>query len=495
MSNIIDVVKRHGNTHFANVKIGHFFFFLTLCNVFGIYLFHKIYLSRWLKSGRSTTSRRLVSTPNFVKLAIWCVVILGLSFYKFKAAHLNVFMKRLGRFAYLLLPLDIFFAFKPNPLPNVYYLEFIFLHKWISRLIVLMSFIHGLMFTIRWAQGHEFFKFFRLLNFLGVIAFLGFFVITIVSLKPLRRRFYKVFFTTHLILAWISPILIQFHARPGVTIYTFIIVILFIAQIITKIWKSENTKIEIKTSAGSYLQLITIPNNFGYFLPAAHLRISNYSKQNILTYILPTHPFTISSLPGESSVKLIVKKTSLTLTSNTQYSISEPYPSLHSNFFKTAENVLLVAGGSGISYALGLYQSLASNNFTNMTLIWILRSKSDLWILDHFPIRKIDIYITSEAQKTDDDYAEAEQLLDDLGNDELELQDIDPFNDSNEADNVPIKTMKFGRPNLNLYAGCVNQFDKANNWVISCGTRSLNKDCSEWASSLKVRFHSEIYEL
>lgn len=351
------------------------------------------------------------------------------------------------------------------------------------------------MFTIRWAQGHEFFKFFRLLNFLGVIAFLGFFVITIVSLKPLRRRFYKVFFTTHLILAWISPILIQFHARPGVTIYTFIIVILFIAQIITKIWKSENTKIEIKTSAGSYLQLITIPNNFGYFLPAAHLRISNYSKQSILTYILPTHPFTISSLPGESSVKLIVKKTSLTLTSNTQYSISEPYPSLHSNFFKTAENVLLVAGGSGISYALGLYQSLASNNFTNMTLIWILRSKSDLWILDHFPIRKIDIYITSEAQKTDDDYAEAEQLLDDLGNDELELQDIDPFNDSNEADNVPIKTMKFGRPNLNLYAGCVNQFDKANNWVISCGTRSLNKDCSEWASSLKVRFHSEIYEL
>ncbi len=496
MSELIELMKRHGSSHFANVKIGHFLFFLTLCNVFGIYLFHKVYLTKWSKSGRSTTFKRLVSTPNYIKFILWVVVILGLCFYKFKPAEFSVFIKRLGRFAYILLPLDIFLAFKPNPLPNIYYLELVFLHKWISRLIVLMSFSHGLLFIIKWSKEHTLFKIFTSLNFLGVVQILGFLTIVTISLKPIRHRFYKVFFTTHLILAWISPFVLQFHARPGVTLYSFIIVVLFIAQIITKIWKSKNSRLEIKTSPGSSLQVIKFPNDFGSFLPASHIRLSNYSKQNILTYLLVTHPFTISSLPNESSIKLVVKKTSLTLSPNINYAISNPYPSLHSNFFKTAENVLLIAGGSGISYTLGLYQNLISNNSTNVTMIWVLKNKSDLWILDHFNVRKIDIYITSETQKTDDDYgAEDEQLLESLQDDEFELEDIDPFDDINEVTNTSLKTIKFGRPNLNIYAGCVNQFDKANNWVISCGTKSLNDDCSKWASSLKARFHSEIYEL
>lgn len=500
----IDLVERHGDTHFANVKIGHFLFFLTLLNVLGLYILHKIYLTKWSKSGRSTTSRRLVSTPNYLKIIIWSVIVLALSFYKFKPSHLSVLIKRFGRFGYLLLPLDIFFALKPNPLPNIYYLQLVFMHKWTSRLIVLLSFIHGLMFTIKWAGDGEFSKIFNPLNFLGVVMLTGFIITIIISLKPIRHKFYKSFFTIHLIIAWLSPFVIQFHARPGVTPYSLLIVLLFIAQIITKIWKSKNTKIEINTSPGSYLQLIKFPNDFDAFLPGSHIRLSNYSKQHILSYLLPSHPFTISSLPNESSIKLVVKKTSLTLAPNIQYSIFGPFPSLHSNFFKTAENVLLIAGGSGISYSLGLYQNLMSNNSTNVTMIWILRNKSDLWILDHFNIKKIDIYITSDSQKTSDDYdygEEDEQLLENLDDDDdndndsgFELEDIDPFNDSNEISR-PAKTLKFGRPNLNSYAGEVDQFDKANNWVISCGTKSLNNDCKKWAKSLNVRFHSEIYEL
>lgn len=504
---ILELVRRHGSTHFANVKIGHFLFFITILNIIGIYLLTKIYISKWLRTGRSTTFRKLVSIPNYLKLIIWCVIIIGLSFYKFKpSTQLNVFIKRLGRFAYLLLPLDIFFAFKPNPLPNIYYLEFIFLHKWLSRIIVLLSFIHGLMFVIKWIQVDQFFKFFKILNFLGVIALFGFLIITLISLKPIRHRFYKWFFTTHLILAWISPFLLQYHARPGVTFYSFLIIILFITQIITKIWKSRNFKIEIITSKNSFLQIIKFPNEFGSkWLPSSHIRLSNYSKKNPLTYLLPTHPFTIASSPFETSIKLVVKKTNLTLFPNIQYSISDPYPSLHSNFFKTAENVLLIAGGSGISYSLGLYQNLVSNNSTNVTMIWILRNRADLWILDHFKIKKIDIFITSEISKTDDDYAgEDEQLLEsldtlDIEDDGFELEDLnnDPFDDINEIDisHGPMKTIKFGRPTLNQYANCVNQFDKANNWVISCGTKSLNNDCAKWADTLKVRFHSEIFEL
>ncbi|CCH46342.1 putative membrane protein [Wickerhamomyces ciferrii] len=507
----VDLIKRHGSTHFANVPIGHFLFFLTIINVIGIYSFQKFYLHKWSRSGRSTTSRALVSTPEWWKLIIWNIIIIGLSFYKFKLSLLSVFIKRLGRFAYLLLPLDIFFAFKPNPLPNIYYLEYVFLHKWLSRVIVLLSVVHGIMFTVKWAVEHEFFKFFRLLNFLGVIAVIGWLMITIISLKPIRHRFYKAFFTTHLILAWISPFLLQFHARPGVTFYSFIIVILFIAQVITKIWKSKDEKLDIETSKGSDLIIIKFPNSFGDYLPSSHIRISEFQKINPLTYLLPTHPFTIASSPTDSTIKLIVKKTNFEIKPRFDYSISGPFPSLHSNFFKTAENVVLVAGGSGISYALGIYQNLQINNFTRVHLIWVLRNKADLWILNHFNVKKIDIFITSDISKTDADNEEGDNLLqlndDDVDIDtdtdfDIELEDFgnDPFADFNSIgrsqrrDQLQ-KTIKYGRPNLRNYTNYIDQYVKANNWVISCGTKSLNNDCSKWAKFLEVKHHSEVYEL
>jgi hypothetical protein len=354
------------------------------------------------------------------------------------------------------------------------------------------------MFIITWIGASTFTKIFKILNLLGVFSISLFLLSTVVSLKPIRRRFYNIFFTTHLLIAWACVILLQFHARPGVTLYTFINVALFLLQILVKFYKSTDVAIDKKTSSGSTLEVITLPNVFQNVYPAgSHIRLS-YSKLNPLSYLLPSHPYTISSLPDENTIKLVVRKTKHELKTGQRISCFGPFPSIHENFFQTAENVILVAGGSGISYALGLYQQLLSNPSIGVSLIWILRSKADLWILDHFKVRKIDVFLTGGAITANEPLSllfedEGEELLD--GRDSFEMDDFDPFDDANELADKPERSIKFGRPSFAQYSPLVSKADKANSWIISCGTASLNKDCRKWAEGLNVRFHSEIYEL
>lgn len=511
---ITDLIKRHGAAHFANVKYGYIVLLLSLIHIAYIYFSRRVYFKKWITTGRATSYKRLVSTPDTALLIAWAVIILALSWYHFKLEAVNSFIKRLGRIGYVLVTLDIFVSLKPNPLPNVYYLELIFLHKWLSRLLVLWTLGHSIGYTSVWIQSNTFSKIFRVLNFLGVIAMSLFLLSTIVSLKPIRRRFYKFFFTTHLIIAWLVVGLIHYHARPGVALYTFLNASLFILQIAVKIWKSRDVVIDKTTASGSTLELITIPNYFINQFPAgSHVRIS-LPRANILTYLLPSHPYTIASLPDETSIKLVVRMNNHNLKTHQIVSCFGPFPSIHENFYKTAENVVLIAGGAGISYTLGLYQQLSRNSSIKISMIWIMRNKADTWILDHFNIRAIDIYITGKSLTSDDpqdsssitspaaatttsrfdDMDEDEQLLDNFSSDEYEMETIDPFNEATGAAK-PNRTIKLGRPHMGSYSNLLTQDDKANNWVVSCGSGTLNKDCKRWAEALGVRYHYEAYDM
>lgn len=359
---------------------------------------------------------------------------------------------------------------------------------------MLLGFLHGLMFTAVWIKSGTLGKILKLWNFIGVVAIALFLLSAVISLKPLRRRLYKLFFTGHLVIAWACVILLQLHARPGVTIYTWINGLLFILQIVTKLYKSTDVTIEKTSKHGSTLDLITLPNaQQNDFIAGSHLRVSTYTKLNPLNFVLPSHPFTISSLPGEQSIALVVRKTSCVFKTGQIVSTFGPFPSIPQSFFSSAGSVVLVAGGSGISYALGLYQQLkASHSNVKLSLMWILRNKADMWILDHFDIGKVDIFLTGGAISADDPVSrlyddDGEQLLD--GRDSLELDDLTPQKEE-------LKThVKLGRPNFEEYYAEAFRGDETNAWIVSCGTSSLNKDSSVWADKLGVCFHSESYEL
>lgn len=501
MVDLLDVVKRHGNHHYINVKYGYILLLLIFAHIFYMYISRKIYLKKWITSGRATSFKRLVSIRDYWFLLLWCVVLVGLAFVHFEASEINAFVKRLGRFSYVLVPFDIFLSLKPNPLPNIYYMELIYLHKWISRLIVLLAFIHSLGFIIIWSVKGEFLKIFRILNFLGVISMFAFIISTIVSFKFIRRRFYRTFFTTHLVIAWIIVFLLQFHARPGVTLYTLINLSLIALQILTKFFKSTNIPIEVISHHNSDLKIVQFDNIwYKNFVPASHLRLS-YSKKNPLNYLLPSHPYTIASRSDEAKIKLIIKENSKSFKSGQIFSIFGPFPTIYNNFFPTVDKAVLIAGGSGISFALGIYEELIRNSSINVTLIWIIRNQKDLWILNYFTISKIDIYLTQSKETTDDgEFEEIEQLLDNDTDyddrDSFELNELDPFDDDNEINHRKANVqIKYGRPDLRSYSGKFDEYDNANNWVISCGTSSLNKSCKNWADSLKVRFHSESFDL
>jgi NAD(P)H-flavin reductase len=489
--------------------------FVVVVHVLYVYLSRRIYLKNWITSGRATTYRRMVLVSDVWFLGAWFLVITGLLFFHFDKEEVAAFVKRMGRFSYVLVPFDIFLSLKPNPLPNVYYLEMIFLHKWLGRIIALLGGLHSAGFLIIWLVRGEgqILKMFKLENFLGVLAITGFLVSTVVSLVFFRRRFYKTFFTTHLVIAWAVVFLLQFHARPGVTLYTLLNISLIFLQIISKLAKSSDVTIEKISEPNSSLEIIQFNNIWtSGFVPGSHIRVS-YPKKNPLTYLLPSHPYTIASRPGEQKIKLVVQRCTFDLKSGQTHSVFGTFPSIHPHFFKTVDRVLLIAGGSGISFVLGIYEELAKNSSVSISLVWVTRNEGDLWILKHFHIDKADIYITGSAYGEDADKEsppldEAEELLMndeqlvDRGSDSFELDNLDPFDDSNEVAIARKDSyrssghiIKYGRPDLTSYASKFSDYDKANDWVISCGSKSLNKSSQSWAKSMKLRFYSEAYAL
>ncbi|ODV70633.1 ferric reductase family protein CYBJADRAFT_167474 [Cyberlindnera jadinii NRRL Y-1542] len=493
---MFDVIKRHGSHHFVNVKYGYIVLFAGAIYLACLFVSNKLFILNWNTIRTSKVMRRVLdSHHNVLTLFLWTGFLMILAFWHFDSDSINVYIKRFGRLCYALVPLDIFLSLKPSPIPDVYYLELIFLHKWFSRLIVTIATVHSIGFIAVWISKGTMLKFFKPLNFLGFIALLCFLAITVVSLKPLRRRFYKLFFTGHVVLAWACVALMQWHARPGVSLYTLLNISLIILQIATKFYKSSDVILEKKTNAGSTLDLITFNNNsVSNFVAGSHIRIS-YPRLNPLNYLLPSHPFTVASLPDDASIKLVVRKTTKDFKSGELVSCFGPFTSINNKFFETAETVVLIAGGSGISYALGLYQQLKNSNANAVVvLVWVLRNRADLWILDHFPlVTSVDVYITGGNITSDDPVSNAfgdedEELLDQTGRDSFEMEDLDTTQTKNTK-------IKLGRPNLELYASMFSSKDKNSSWVVSCGTDSLNKDSAKWASTLDVRYHSESYSL
>lgn len=501
----MDIQKRHaGHHHTINVKYGYIIFGVSLLYAVLFILSKQIFIRQWGSQNRPNTKsvwHKYTNSPTWIHVTIWTIIYLGLTFFNVKELGENyaVVIKRVGRLAYALVPLDILLVIRPALLGGSY-LEYISLHKWILRLILLFSVAHGVGFFVKWlVQGAFWSKTLKWANFLGVVVAGVSVVLAAISIRPIRQKVYAAFYVVHNITVFTFLVLITFHARPGIGDFAILILAMLLFQAYQRAKVYAAPKISIIDIDSSLLRILRIskPENYGLWLPGSHIRLG-YPRTNFRFWLFPAHPYTLTSLPEDSSLDLVVKKGfRFQVFSSLDYTISSPFEALPAPFFSSAETVSILCGGSGISLGIPIYRYLKQNS-TRVSLFWCVSNKNDVYILNEFNLTsRIDVYVTGSQDTLF--VSETENEDNGLLHEQFELETLnseDPFGDNHE---IPFKSeivFHTGRPNLDeILSSFSETHNQDNKWAIACGPQSLVDDVRKYSKENDVQLFTELYDM
>ncbi|CDO94800.1 unnamed protein product [Kluyveromyces dobzhanskii CBS 2104] len=358
----------------------------------------------------------------------WGIVTFAFAFYN-SNNDLLVITKKLGRIPISLMPALLFLTTRPSPLPHVLYFSLLPLHKWISRIVVLQSLLHTILYTVYYAKIGMLSKLKKMANVWGILAMVLFIVIGITSLPKIRRVNFQVFYYVHYSATWLSVIMLQYHARPNMNMISAINIFLLLAQIAYRLWHTRLSTISVipVSPAISVVEFPLSDLSKAPLLPSGHIRMNNYHNfwlKRWFHHLIPLqHPYTIASLPNESTVRLIVRTGRFPLKTNSKYYVTgafEPKVDFMSksntkdnnklfpfqsatpmlllsplSFHINAKRVFMVVGGSAISFGLPMLRILNFNGVT-VKLIWVTRDHRDMKILNVFKnnYSGLEIFVT-----------------------------------------------------------------------------------------------------
>lgn len=514
---IMEIHARHsGHNHTVNIKYGYIILGISLFYALVLAVSKHVYLRKWKSQGRPNAMSvwaRIGRVPVWAHIAIWTVVVVGLSF--FKVEHLtenySVIIKRVGRLGYALLPLDVLLAIRPSFLGGSY-LDYISLHKWVLRFILVLLVLHGVGFFVKWLIDGAFWKkTLKWANLLGVIMSLISVLLGIISVRPVRRKIYRFFYVFHNFTILAFLVLIYLHARPGVGDFVILLVAMLAFQIYQKlslIHNVMNVSIVDKDSSSLRLLRLSKPTQFPtLWYAGSHVRFG-YAKSNIRFWLYPSHPYTLCSLPLDSTLDLVVKKGfRFQVFSSLEYTVSSPFESLPAPCFTSAQNVNILCGGSGISFGIPIFRYFKHNSSIKVNLFWCVSNKEDAYILSELKVTsEVQVYVTGNGDSTlfvntDNNSDEGFGLLGE--NEQFELETLrsaqsDPFADAKAINTAPELDISFhkGRPKLDeIFLSFSETEDNANKWIIVCGPQSLINEAKAWSNSHDVQLFTELYDM
>ncbi|SGZ56717.1 CIC11C00000003572 [Sungouiella intermedia] len=509
----IDVHVRHaGHHHTGNIKYGYITLGTSIAVALILAVSNHFYLHKWQRDGHPSPKsvwRRIGRVPIWAHMAFWSVIVLGLSFFHVKklSENYNVVIKRLGRVGYALVPLDVLLVIRPSLLGGSY-LDYISLHKWLLRLIVVAVVLHGIGFFTKWLiEGTFWTKTFRWANFMGVIVAVIGVVLAVVSIGPVRRRVYGIFYIIHNVTVVTFLVLIWLHARPGVLDFVILLLSMLAFQVyqrLTLVHQIPRITIVDKDTASLRVLHLTKPSEFPTrWFAGSHIRLG-YAKSNFRYWLLPAHPYTLCSLPADTTLDLVVKKGfRFQVFSSLEYTVSNPFQSIPPPCFLTAENVNVFCGGSGISLGIPVVRYLKHSSSAKVNLFWCITNKEDAYVLEELKVtHRVDVYVTgnSDTMFLGSQNEEDDGLLNQV--DDIELGSLlaesasDPFADSQTLDKNLDIVFHRGRPALDhIFSSFSETSEPANKWIIACGPESLIQDAKTWSKLHDVQLFTELYDM
>ena len=346
-------------------------------------------------------------------LVFFFVVLYGfLVFLESYNGDLILIAKRAGRVAASSIPTVLLLSLKPSPLPKTMYLALIPLHKWLSRMVIVVGILHVILYCGLYQVNGSWQKALKFKNLFGWLTLLGFATIIITSLSKFRKKFYGIFFFQHYVWTWVIVISLQIHVRPvKFTPYTCANVFILVLQIIYRLCNStasiNSGDLTVKEVSPTMI-LVTLPNtllNSGSHFPGSHVRISEYYSTWIMRLyrqLIPNyHPYTLATLPLDRNQKLIIRKGKFKFSNNRRYIVWGPFdpvlpflkPKQKEKQFSIsrvaleAKRALLIVGGSAISFALPVLRVMNYHGVP-LKVIWVVRDYREISVLNYF-----DVYV------------------------------------------------------------------------------------------------------
>lgn len=318
------------------------------------------------------------------------------------------------------------------------------LHRYLGYICLGLGVVHSIAFAIAIYGDSNYwplFEKFGSAEYTGLAVLVLLLFLTIFSIPWFRQHFYEAFASSHIAVYLIYIIFMFWHTANRIDTWMYLYATLAISLISnfsrlflrlkTPRWNGSTATIQ---DIDGQMLKITIPAfNEMTWSPGQHvfLRFPGVS-------LLENHPFTIASLCGETYVTaksgastrtplffLVKSRKGLTkrLMRIAQHRltlkvfIDGPYGGHGLNMSSRYEQVILVAGGSGISAVLPLFSMLckrlgrANSTLRSIRLIWVIQNRhAQAWVQDEIKAAlvmarrgtvEVDLYITRERNVTE----------------------------------------------------------------------------------------------
>jgi len=258
----------------------------------------------------------------------------------------------------------------------------------------------------------------------GVISFTLLNLLFSTALRPLRALSYRLFFITHLFVAFATPVILCKHAPPA-RIFMGEALLVFIADLISRKFDTVTGQATLESIPGTSLVKITTsippakvnrfrlhPGSHVYLnIPASTRRIAAAMDPKSAAHLLFEflfNPFTVAAVnPTNGDVTFVARHrggpmtaalarlaggtkllggptasqtinaepSKVPLSIEGPYGVSTRFPQLSSGEF---DRILLVAGGIGATFTVPIYRAIVNENpSTRVEMIWAVRTAGD----------------------------------------------------------------------------------------------------------------------
>ncbi|ORY12548.1 ferric reductase like transmembrane component-domain-containing protein [Clohesyomyces aquaticus] len=357
------------------------------------------------------------TTGEWVGGGVWTTWLLYLSFAQTGNDYMHL-TKRFGIIGASQLPLHYLLALR-SPYSPIQYLtrlsheQLKAPHQALGRIIYLFFLLHVAFYLNGFVQLGFLAK--RIKDkdvILGLLSISLFTILSTTSLEPLRRWNYRVFFTTHVLIASTVLVPLYFHVshiRP----YILETIAVFLLHQILRILSTKIFPGTITLLPGTQLVQIRIPLSSSStalkWKPGQHVYLRHPSPSTSL-FRLQNNPFTIASLPAKDKQLLLIARTlngttkhladlarslssrdggihaSIPLTLEGPYGASSHVPNL-----VAFDRILFVAGGVGATFVVPVWRSVveesgsgdaaASSVVNRVRFIWAVRKLAETrWV-------------------------------------------------------------------------------------------------------------------
>ncbi|KAF8322745.1 hypothetical protein DL93DRAFT_1057146 [Clavulina sp. PMI_390] len=283
-------------------------------------------------------------------------------------------------------------------------------HRWLGRILFLITTIHVIAYITIFVQTHSFHEeMSKPANVLATVSYIGFCFIFFSSIGYVRRNWWHLFKATHHLGVFLFIIGLNYHStilRPWVVFCVVVVGISVISRILTSrlhiayVTALPNTKSTI----------VHFPSIRGGWLPGQHVRIRVLTGGMPIETLWEGHPFTLASADSQGDGARLVVKAAGNWTNSlfaiakkktvagkkaeggdVEIGIGKGYPMAvliegpygGSNLVYSAyASVLLAAGGSGVSYVLGVANAIVADSKAGkaatrtLNIVWTVRDRA-----------------------------------------------------------------------------------------------------------------------